>query len=69
MSDALNNGCVLGGGEGCLSGGCDVGSDVCLCGVCGGDVCLYGVCGGDECLGGVCGDTGNLLGGVVYCGV
>ncbi len=40
MFDALNNGCVLGGGEGCLGGDCDVGGDVRLSGVCGGDECL-----------------------------
>ncbi len=50
MFDALNNGCVLGGGEGCLGGDCDVGGDVRLGCVCGGDTCLSGVCAGDECL-------------------
>ncbi len=30
---------MLGGGEGCLGGDCNVGGDVCLSGVCGGDEC------------------------------
>ncbi len=63
MFDALNSGYVLGGGEGCLGGGCDIGGDVYLDGVCGGDVCLDGVCGGDVCLSGFCG------GDVCLCGV
>ncbi len=42
MFDALNNGCVLRGGENFLGCGCDVDCDVRLSGVCGGDVCLSG---------------------------
>ncbi len=30
MLDSLNNGCVLGGGEGCLGGDCHADGDVCL---------------------------------------
>ncbi len=53
MLDALNNGCVLGGG--CLGGDYDVGSDVYLGGVCGGvgDVCVV--------IGGVMGSCGDLM--------
>ncbi len=65
MFDALNNACVLGRGEGCLGGSCDVGGDVCLCGVCGGDVCLDNVCGnvGDisVMIGGVMGFSGHVV--------
>ncbi len=72
MFVALNNGCALGGSEGCLGGGCDVGGDVRLGGVCGGDVCMSGVCGGDKCLGGVCGGVGDIcvvIGNVMgFCG-
>ena len=61
MFDALNNGCVLRGGEGLLGGGCDVGGDVRLVGVCCGDVCLSGV--GDVCvvIGGVMGFGGGVV--------
>ncbi len=44
MFAALDNGCVLRGSKGSLGGGCDVGGDVRLGGVCGGDVCVSEWC-------------------------
>ncbi len=60
MFDALNDGCVLVGGDGCLGGACDVDGYARLGGVCGGDVCLSGVSDGDDCLGGICGGVGDV---------
>ncbi len=57
MHDALNNGCVLGEGDGCLGGDCDIGGDVCLSGVCGGVGDVSVVIGGFT---GFCGDAVSM---------
>ncbi len=64
MLDAMNNGCVLGGGEGYLGDFCDVGGDVCLGDVCDGDTCLCDVCGE---VGGFCVMISSMMGFVVMC--